>query len=924
MDLKPKYSLNSLKKKTQSAIREFTDREEPTKAFFDAFQLKDSSQYKVLTYYGVGGIGKSRLLRELFQKVERVNPSTIKAILDFKEEKHRYPGEGLLWLREELKKKNKIKFTTFDLAYTIYWSKLNPQLSLKSNNKELPFIEEGSFVGELIHHLEDVPLAQWVPKTLRLINGFSKYKDMLDWWSSRGKEVMSILQESLPSEIEDMLPVFWAADLKDYIEKHDHPPVVIFIDTYEAIWEKNRQQGSFYEKDSWVQEFVLQLPEVLWVICGREKIQWAKTNPAWGDYSVLEQHLMGELSQTDSEKFLKSCGIEDEEIAGTITQASQGLPYYLDLMVDTYNLIQEKRAAQPDDFSKAPQEILNRFLRYLELSEKETLRVLSFTRYWDTKLFQSLIVEFKTGYPSTAYTELFRFSFINEIETNKWDMHSIMRTSLQEEIKSSNPYLYTQIHHYLFNYYNQELLNVKLNLFLDKDQEAFREAFFHGRIALSRENFFKWFLEKGRMLQAAGQFQLIASCYNDLMSLSSEFEHSELHAYIHQYFGEIHLLQGKYDDSIKAYKKAVEIFSVKATENQELLKDLGKSSMDLAEVMIHTTEYQAAFQYLSDALIQYQTYKGVKDVEFYSNQALIYIRLGKLNIRFSNYDESMTNYESALASCDEALKLHQDHSTVLAMKALAYEKLGELYGSSHYEKQGECYQKSIYFYEKALENKQQNHYLRILTNQGLAYKRLAEHYKTTKNPADKLKSFRQAISIYNKVLSQSPEFVDALEKKGHALVDYMALQAELELYDDALGSFYEAVETFEKVLEIAPTQGGSRNRLASAYRELAKMYMNQEQNAKATEALRRSLKLSEDVLAFSPQYIYVHNSMGKTYELLGDYYAKLNDRSEADKNYTLALEQYDKMLEKAPKLREPIRRIENIKEKQSVMKGNAK
>ncbi|MFE1245853.1 tetratricopeptide repeat protein [Fictibacillus sp. NPDC058756] len=914
MELRPKFSLQSFKKANISALREFTDREEPTKAFIHAFERKEKSTNKVLTYYGVGGIGKSRLLRELYQKTNQIDSTAVKAIIDFKEEKHRIPGEALIWLREELKKNYNIKFSTFDLAYTIYWKKLNPQLSMKTNGNDLPFIEEGSFIGELVHQLENVPLAQWVPKTLKLINGMGKYKEIIQWWTGRGKDVMMQLQDMLPNQIEEMLSVFWAADLRDYI-KDKNLSAVIFIDTYEALWENKRQQGSFYERDSWARELVLQLPEVLWVICGREKIQWGKVNNAWNNEKYLEQHLIGELSKTDCHKFLQSCGILNEEVRHTIIEASHGLPYYLDLMVDTYNLITENSTPQPNDFSSTPQEILDRFLRYLELSEKETLKILSFARFWDIKLFQAIVEKFNTGFPLTAYLDLFRFSFINETRPEQWVMHAMMRTSLQDNIQLNDKSLFQQVHVFLFKYYDDKLLKNKGESITEDDKWMFQEAFYHGRYTFSNDQFLIWFLEKGKVLKGAGQFQLISSYYEEVVLGMLQEKKTEQSAAVYQFFGEIFLLQGKYEEAANSFAEAISIFQTYMQVNRSVSKDLCKCSIDLAEVMVHTTNYEKAFAYLTKGIMYSESNQENRDHEYYTIVALLYIRLGKLNIRFSNYDDSLNNYKSAIAACDEGLKISNDDSKLYAKKALAFEKLGELYGRGQYDLEGECYRKSIYYYQRSLENIDVHEYLRILTNKGLVHKRLGEHYSVKTNPSDKIKSFKQAIHIYDEVLEQSPYFIDALEKKGHATVDYMVLQIELDLLDEAMVSFQEAVATFHKVIDYSPKQGGSRNRLASAYREVSQVYLKRNQWTEALEILQESLKLSEEVLKETPNYVYVNNSIGKTYELIADIYLEKKDLVKAVLFYQTAVKYYDKMLQIAPKLREPLRRKEGIKKK---------
>jgi len=904
MELGP--TKNPFNKGNVPASRKFTDREEPKKAFLNALAQKSQGEYKVLTYYGVGGIGKSRLLKELYREMERLDSGAVKVLHDFKEEKHRLPGEALISLREQIKKNHKLKFHTFDLAYSVYWRKLHPQLSMKANRNELPFIEEGSFVADLVQQLDYVPLAQWVPKTLKLITTMSRYKDSIQWWYGRGKQVVEQLEELLPSEIEELLPAFFAVDLKEYLETYGKK-AVLFLDTYEALWAKNRLQGNFHEKDDWVQELVLQLPEVLWVIAGREKIDWADEKAAWGPY--LEQHLIGELSEKDCTKFLTSCGIHHEEVRQVIIRGSGGLPYYLDLMVDTFTVIEQKREPVPADFSETPQKILHRFLYYLELNEQETLKILSFARLWDESLFVSLVSKFKTGYPVYAYNHLFRFSFINSYENNTWDMNAVMRKSLQEDVKKKHPSLYKKVHQELFDFYDGKLRKAEAGRFFEEAKHAAREAFYHGKIVKRTNDFLEWFLTSGKKLQDSGQFELVASLFDEVVQLIPEKENEQAAA-IYQYFGEIGLLQGSYSLAVERLQTALRMYMKLPGSKWKV----AKSYSDLAEIMIHTTEYEHAYSYLSMAKDAYQL-EDKKDPKLLIEHALLCVRLGKLDIRFSNYEESMNHYQEAITLCEQALALAPEAKDAFGTIALAYEKLGELYGSQQYEQQGKCYRQSIEYYEKAVNGKED---LRTLTNMGLAHKRLAEHLSVKTDPVEKLKRFEYAISIYNQVLRQSPDFIDALEKKGHATVDYMTLQIELGQYKQSLASFADAVDAFEAALELSPKQGGSRNRIGSAHRELALMYMKMGQPDEALAHIQTSLEILEE-LKGSSNYIYADNSLGKTQEMLGDYYLKYQDVARAKIHYKLAIQAFETMLKRAPKLRGPIKRIAAIQEEKLAL-----
>lgn len=224
--LKSKRSTQHLK---ETASRQFTDREEPKKSYRKALQSIHEKEFNILVFYGVGGIGKSSLLKELFKLTDTLDKNVVKVTLDFFIEKHRDQSEALMWLRQQLKEQYKIKFTTFEMAYGIYWRKMNPQISLKNEYKEIPFLEEGSFIGEVIDQLENIPVAQWLPKTIKIINGLAQYREMIQWWNKTGKELLADLKDLHPKEIEDMLLVYWANDLKNWL-KTVNKKVVFFFD----------------------------------------------------------------------------------------------------------------------------------------------------------------------------------------------------------------------------------------------------------------------------------------------------------------------------------------------------------------------------------------------------------------------------------------------------------------------------------------------------------------------------------------------------------------------------------------------------------------------------------------------------------------------------------------------------------------------
>ncbi len=112
MPIRPRYPVGG----RPEASRQFTDREEFIAVFERTLSELSAGDYKVLAYYGVGGIGKSSLLRELCRRLEEHHPRLVWAVLDLATPTHRDVETALSWLRRELTLRDKVQFPSFDLA----------------------------------------------------------------------------------------------------------------------------------------------------------------------------------------------------------------------------------------------------------------------------------------------------------------------------------------------------------------------------------------------------------------------------------------------------------------------------------------------------------------------------------------------------------------------------------------------------------------------------------------------------------------------------------------------------------------------------------------------------------------------------------------------------------------------------------------
>jgi tetratricopeptide (TPR) repeat protein len=563
-----------------AAERQFVDREEPIALFQAALKAPQPTKPLVLVFHGGAGTGKSRLRRELVRLVDsRQQPvdrrqetadRVVTATLDFDLPANRQPDAALFFLRSALRDAYEVRFPSFDLAYAVLWQKNHPDAPLGDDLK--PLLESGSLLPQLLDDTGKLPLIGLVPRIANILRdqGTEGARDRVPetptsyllptsyyatWWRERGERELEDLPQMEPAAIVEQLPKLWAADLKDELqhgsresrvensEAGDHSPLstphsrsaVLFVDSYEKLWgtgdEGRRTKDEGQKTDAWVQELVKQLPEVLWVMSGRQKLRWEEVEKEWGD--ALSQHELGALPEHSAREFLSSCGITDEPIQYAIAKGSQGLPHYLNLAVDTFLEIKQagQRAGSVQSLfsgaesSDSPEQLFVQFIRHLDQPEIETLQVLSASRFWNYGLFEHLVTEYQTGYPLTAYDDLSRFSFVGEgAAPETRTMHDLMREALQEH---QAPELRKRVHLFLHEYYARQLEGLDVKGITDKHKAALTEAFYHGQQAKSAAELWTWFKAALDVFDDAGQHRLLVSLLREVVvSLEAGFSHA--------------------------------------------------------------------------------------------------------------------------------------------------------------------------------------------------------------------------------------------------------------------------------------------------------------------------------------------------------------------------------------------------------------
>lgn len=433
------------------AQRQFTDREEPRESFWKFYRKLESemavpapdgslaAKFYVLNFYGAGGLGKTRL-REKLKDEMKETASGLAAVYDFDRSKNHRATDMLTvltGLRTAISDASKeqgteeFQFPMFNLAYYYYNKKLG-MVSTDPTAKNTflsnhPIVDSGLEIASAI-----VPGLEIVAHTAdSLFSIFSrrhgeKATEKLRWELS-GLEAVGILNR---------LPYYFTRDMTDNMQRCKKP-LVVFLDTYEDLVNPLSGKNDYVCDDLWLRrtssgypqpEYIAPIPNipgVLWVILGRNKLNWLDADPNWE--GTLECHILDCLEEPDAVSFLTVAGVTDKDLCHKLFLLTGGYPMYLDLCVNILEHIWALgRVPTIEDFGNNREGMVSRLLRYMGNSQADLVRRLACLDNWDDALLSALFSEAQRIEFRSATRNL---SFIC-LEDGVYTMHNMVQELL--------------------------------------------------------------------------------------------------------------------------------------------------------------------------------------------------------------------------------------------------------------------------------------------------------------------------------------------------------------------------------------------------------------------------------------------------------------------------------------------------------------
>lgn len=416
--------------KTASNI--FTDREAPRAAFWKIYNNLEPGDVEIINYYGIGGIGKSSLLKQL--QVELDEHGNDKYISYNFESREKIDMVLYDISRKLMDKYKNLKFPVFDYAFEKI-NKLGKDLVEQENilehhtvgntlNAASEFIPYVNVVTSAIN--EGAKFAMWLAKRHEKLKGTNA-----DLYSE-------ITAQNNDGELLKRLPHYFSIDAYEYFKNYENrEPLVIMLDGYEVLVNKLEKGDKAKGDDLWLREegsLVYSIPNTIWVIAGREKLDWSE------DMLPQDQtHLIGNLGKPDAMDFFCKSGITNVALEEGLYELSGGTPVYMDLCVRQYNKYIEQYAKEPslDYFGKDTEEIAIRFLRDMTIMEQGIMHLLScLPATWNDEMVEELAKKLKYDFSQNEYRLIKNLTLVEAIDSDgiMYKLHETFRKVVLSQI----------------------------------------------------------------------------------------------------------------------------------------------------------------------------------------------------------------------------------------------------------------------------------------------------------------------------------------------------------------------------------------------------------------------------------------------------------------------------------------------------------
>jgi tetratricopeptide (TPR) repeat protein len=400
----------------------FLNREDQVQRVLDHFDAlhADPSHFKVLELLGLGGMGKTTLLKQLRKLAANKVPSRRALLIPLHGEKVSGETAPLQAIRDEFG----FECLLFDTALLTYWSVMAPQfdrVQSTSLGRSLPVqaLQAGSGIAGF-------PLPFGF--ALEAFKFASRKLTEARRYEAHEFELIDALRD-VPEEIQKLLPQYLALDIARAIQPETE--IILLYDGYEKQSEDTRDARA-----PWLRSFIATLGRGVHVIGTREPLRW--NEPNWT--GILEPLSIDEFPEKESRELIQArLGEIGSHFENRLMEASQRIPFYLETVINTYEIhVKGGQSVQLDDLPLSPDDSVARLLEHLTGTRKKLAVALATVQTFDVELFECLVDGLRLQIDAFEFEDIVSRYFIEDVSPGLHKTHDILTEFVRRSIPDSS------------------------------------------------------------------------------------------------------------------------------------------------------------------------------------------------------------------------------------------------------------------------------------------------------------------------------------------------------------------------------------------------------------------------------------------------------------------------------------------------------
>jgi len=421
-----------------------------TKRFLDDFAkaIEQPNSEPLMFYaHGIGGIGKSTLLHEL-KSLHDGKVTFLEA--DFNDRRLSKPIELMKHLHQQLSI-HQPEADFFTVRYQQYEETLLRLGTEAAAETQIVSAEQSSLVREYMGVARSSIVTE-DESTFNPLSTRQRFQTLLRQHpATQGSTQEKMSLRDLMLDPQQKLTQAFAQTL---IQLSQEMPIVLWLDTYEkAQKDFNEFLGNELLKDTPLKDFPVRI-----AMAGRYNLSHGRYQGKFKEREnpLIREYALIQFDQEETQKYLADIGVTDKGFVRRIWRATQGYPYYLNL------LKKQNEESGKITLSGGHSSMVNLLLDGLNETEQRVVKLAAHCRWFDRPLIRSLLQKFEVSdilNDCKNGNKIDWFKWLTErdfaIYDDQYRIDDVARSEIRKTQHQEDKQEFFQIHNWIADYFEQ-------------------------------------------------------------------------------------------------------------------------------------------------------------------------------------------------------------------------------------------------------------------------------------------------------------------------------------------------------------------------------------------------------------------------------------------------------------------------------------